>query len=537
MPSSPAERPAEVSETDLAEETDSLTREERVAPTWTESLARSLSRPFGGPLGEHAQVGRNYFWTALRVILMLAVVTLLLGWVQKSPCIQQYTDDKGVVQLDWRGSKQFTALCYSDTVPLYTAERLDQRGAFPYITSWKDDEGKPTEHVRYMEYPVVTGLFMWLNARVAQGLVALVPGLPMTVIVFFNVTAFWLAVAWLVTVFSVARIARRRTWDAAIVAVSPLVVVHAFTNFDTIATAFATAGLLAWARKKPVLAGVLLGLGGAAKLYPLFLLGPLLLLCWRSNRIKVGLATTAAAIGAWALVNAPIALNPASQTGWREFFRLNTERNADPDTLYNVLVQWTGWQGFDPGLTQGQPPTILNTVSMVLFLVCCAGIAYVALSAPTRPRLAQLGFLVVAAFLLTNKVWSPQYSLWLVPLAVLALPRWKLLLAWMAVDALVWAPRMYFYLGTDNKGLPIDWFLGAVVLRDAAVVLLCVIILKEIYHPERDLVRQAGDDPLAGVLADAPDRQLVTPARGAPSHRMRSRSDAGDHRSRTPDAV
>jgi uncharacterized membrane protein len=134
-------------------------------------------------------------------------------------------------------------------------------------------------------------------------------------------------------------------------------------------------------------------------------------------------------------------------------------------------------------------------------------------------------------------VWSPQYSLWLVPLAVLALPRWKLLLAWMTVDALVWAPRMYFYLGTDNKGLPIDWFLGAVLLRDAAVITLCVLIIKEIYHPERDRVRMAGDDPLEGVLADAPDRPLVIPARGEPLHRMRSRSDAGDHRSRTPDAV
>jgi uncharacterized membrane protein len=260
-------------------------------------------------------------------------------------------------------------------------------------------------------------------------------------------------------------------------------------------------------------------------------------LCWRSDRLKAGLTTTASAIGAWALVNAPIALNPASHTGWKEYFRLNTERNADPDTIYNVLVQWTGWQGFDPGLTQGQPPTVLNTVSSVLFLACCAGIAYVALSAPTRPRLAQLGFLVVAAFLLTNKVWSPQYSLWLVPLAVLALPRWKLLLAWMTLDALVWVPRMYFYLGTDNKGLPIDWFLGAVLLRDAAVVVLCVIILKEIYHPERDKVRMSGDDPLAGVMEDAPDRRIVTPARGAPSHRMRPRSDADDHRSRTPDAV
>jgi hypothetical protein len=82
---------------------------------------------------------------------------------------------------------------------------------------------------------------------------------------------------------------------------------------------------------------------------------------------------------------------------------------------------------------------------------------------------------------------------------------------------------MYFYLGTENKGLPIDWFLGAVLLRDAAVIGLCVLILKEIYHPERDLVRIAGDqDPLAGVLEDAPDRRIVTPARGEPLHRLRS---------------
>ena len=34
-------------------------------------------------------------------------------------------------------------------------------------------------------------------------------------------------------------------------------------------------------------------------------------------------------------------------------------------------------------------------------------------------------FLIVVAFTLTNKVYSPQYSLWLVPLAVMARPRWR----------------------------------------------------------------------------------------------------------------
>ena len=61
-----------------------------------------------------------------------------------------------------------------------------------------------------------------------------------------------------------------------------------------------------------------------------------------------------------------------------------------------------------------------------------SAIAVLALAAERRPRLPQLVFLVVAAFLLTNKVYSPQYVLWLMPLAVLARPRWRDLLIWQA---------------------------------------------------------------------------------------------------------
>jgi uncharacterized membrane protein len=495
--------------TSHVEDTDSLTPDERVAPTWTESLVRQLSRPFGGPLGRHALVGRQWFWTSARVILLLAVVTLAVGWLQKSPCIQTMRDDKGVLQLDWSGNRQYVAMCYSDVVPLYTAERLDQPQTFPYKTSWIDNEGQPGEHIRYMEYPVLTGLFQWFNARLAQGYVSLASSgwLPsgMTVVVYFDFVALWLALAWLVVVWSITRIAKRRMWDAALVAISPLVIVQTFTNFDTLAVAFASVGLLAWARKKPVLAGVLLGLGGAAKLYPLFLLGPLLLLCWRGGKLKEGFKTTAAALITWVAVNAPIYLRYPD--GWREFFRLNTERGADPDSLYNVISYFTGWAGFDGQLPPNQVPAVLNTVSAVLFVLCCVGIGWIAMSAPTRPRLAQLCLLVVSAFLLTNKVWSPQYSLWLVPLAVLAIPRWKPLLAWMAIDALVWVPRMFFYLGTDKKGLPADPFLGMVVLRDFAVLALCVLVIREIYRPELDLVRRSGDDdPSGGFLDGAPDR-------------------------------
>jgi uncharacterized membrane protein len=337
-------------------------------------------------------------------------------------------------------------------------------------------------------------------------------------VVHFDISAVLLAPAWLVTVWALVRLSGRRPWDGALAAVSPLVVVHAFTNFDVLATALATTGLLAWARRRPVLAGVLIGLGGAAKLYPLFLLIPILTLCLRAGRFRDGLRATAAAGLTWVVVNAPIAaFFPA---GWSEFFRLNGRRGADPDTLYTVVSTFTGWSGFDGALQPGEYPIELNLFAAGLFVAACGAIAGVALAAPRRPRLAQLCFLVVCAFLLTNKVWSPQYSLWLVPLAVLAIPRWKPVLAWMVLDALVWAPRMAYYLGPDRDGLPIEPFLGAVVVRDGAVLVLCALVLREIWHPERDVVRLTGDDdPQGGVLDGARDVAVLRRPRARPAVR------------------
>ncbi|OQO90655.1 hypothetical protein B1813_13970 [Saccharomonospora piscinae] len=511
-------------------DTASLDASQRVIPSWSEPLAEAASRPVGGPLGRHAAVGRHWFWTPLRVCLLLAVLALTAGWFGKAACIQQYVTDQGDAELDWRSGRQYVAMCYSDIVPLYGAERLDEDDTFPYATSWVENEGTEHEQVRYMEYPVLSGLFQWVNAELTHGWIAgaeagwLPTALP--VAVYFNITAFFLAAAWLVTVWAVARTARRRVWDAAIVAVSPLVVVHAFTNFDTLATAAAAVGLLAWARRRPVLAGVLLGVGAAAKLYPLFFLGPLLVLCLRAGKVGAWVRAAGAAALTWGVVNLPFMV--FLRDGWSEFFRLNTERDMDPDSLYNVVSYFTGWEGFDGPLAPGEAPELLNTISGAAFLALCAGVAWVALSAPRRPRVAQLCFLVVAAFLLTNKVWSPQYSLWLVPLAVLALPRWRLLLGWMIVDALVWAPRMFYYLGVDDKGLPEGWFLGTVVVRDLVVVLLCVLILREIYRPSRDAVRAGGvDDPAGGVLDGADDRVVLRlPRRGARGGRRDSQRDS-----------
>ncbi|MEB4209288.1 glycosyltransferase family 87 protein [Mycobacterium sp. 94-17] len=496
---------------------DRRSADNRDCPSRNDFLGAALADVVGGPVGRHALIGRTRLMTPLRVMFMIALVFLALGWSTKSACLQSTgtgTADQRVA--NWDNQRAYYELCYSDIVPLYGAELLSQ-GKFPYKSSWVETDssgaqqirydGRPA--VRYMEYPVLTGVYQYVSMALAKTYTALskLGPLPVVaeVVMFFNVAAFGLALAWLATVWASAGLAGRRIWDAALVAGSPILIFQAFTNFDALATGFAMAGLLAWARRKPVSAGVLIGLGAAAKLYPLLFLGPMLLLGIRTGRLRAWVRTAVAAAATWLLVNVPVLV--FFPRGWSEFFRLNTRRGDDMDSLYNVIKSFTGWRGFDSRLGFWQPPTVLNTVVAVLFISCCVAIAFIVLTAPRRPRVAQLLFLLVAAFLLTNKVWSPQFSLWLVPLAVLALPHRRVLLAWMTVDALVWVPRMYYLYGNPNRSLPEQFFTTTVLLRDIAVIVLCALVIRQIYRPGEDLVRWGGrvDDPGGGPFDRAPD--------------------------------
>jgi len=355
---------------------------------------------------------------------------------------------------------------------------------------------------------VLTGWFMygartlsgWYDSLAASGLVPKVNAVES----YFNVTALLLALSALVVTWAVYHLTGRRPWDAAMVALSPVVLVHAYTNWDLFAVAFATGALLAWQRQVPWLAGVLLGLGASAKLYPALFLLPLGLLCLRCRRMYEFWQVLLGAAVAWSAVNVPVYLKYPD--AWLRFYSLNRTRLADPDSMWNVLQYIRDGTALDRTVGPGGP-TVLNAAVAVGVLAVCVAVGWLALGARTRPRLPQLLFLLVAGFLLVNKVWSPQYSLWLVPLAVLARPSWRALLAWQAVEAFLWFPRLYWYLGVGNKGLDEHWFLLAVVARDVAVLWLVALVVRDILQPEYDVVRSAGmDDPAGGVLDGAPDR-------------------------------
>jgi uncharacterized membrane protein len=167
-------------------------------------------------------------------------------------------------------------------------------------------------------------------------------------------------------------------------------------------------------------------------------------------------------------VNLPLlALYP---DGWLEFWRFNAVRGADFGSVWYALQ------------LQGHGVSSVSTVAAATLLLLCAGIAAVAYRAPRPPTLAQLSFLTVAAFLLTNKVYSPQYVLWLLPLAVLAragaplhraVRDWAI---WQAAEVTYWAMVWRYLEGTLAAG----WIYPAsVYLRVAATLYLCGQVVRD----------------------------------------------------------
>ena len=393
---------------------------------------------------------------------------------------------------------QYQSHCYTDIYPLYFTEGLSA-GKVPYL-------GHP------VEYPVLIGAAMQAAAWVVRPISdPLIRGRE-----FFDVTTVALAVFALAAVLATACLAgRSRRWTALLVALSPAVILAAFINWDVIAMSLTALGMAAWAARRHALAGVLLGLAVATKFYPVFLFGPLFLLCLRAGRLRAFWPAAGSAALAWLAVNLPIAI--AAPHGWSEFYRFNNSRAADWGSV---------WYFFDtehwPGVGSVSVDT-LNAVSLLLFAASCTAIGVLALAAPRRPRVPQLFFLTVAAFLLVNKVWSPQYVIWLAPLAVLARPRLTAYLLWQATEIgyflAIWAYLITIVTGTASAGgISQGLYFAAVLARFLAVLLLCGLVVRDVLHPAADVVRRDGDDdPAGGVLSGAPDRIALRRAAADPT--------------------
>jgi len=418
------------------------------------------------------------------VLVAASVFGMVLAFAEKVPC------RSGA----WNYyAKQFQEACYTDIYPLYYTEGLSA-GKVPYT-------GHP------VEYPVLIGGAMQVAAWLVRNVSPVIRGRE-----FFDVTVVLLALCAVAGVLATARAAGPEgRWQALLVALSPALILNAFVNWDLIAFALTMLGIAAWAARRGVWAGILLGLAVATKFYPLVVFGPLLLLCLRAGRMRDFAKALAAAVLAWLAVNLPVMI--IAPSGWTTFYVFSKERGADWGSIWYLL------EHFNVPVLGDARLSVLNEISAALLVAAFAAIAVLALAAPRRPRLPQLCFLTLAVFLMTNKVWSPQYVIWLVPLAVLARPRLWPYLLWQLTEITyffgIWGYLIFVYGSAGNpvtgyQGISTGWYFAVLLARFLAVALLSAYVVRDILCPERDAVRARGlDDPAGGVLDQAEDRVMI----------------------------
>lgn len=362
-------------------------------------------------------MGRAAAWLKRIEPSWLLGLTCLLGWAFKAHC-----------GASWVDSIQYTTGCYSDAVPFWGLRGV-AAGQIPYVQA-------------RMEYPVLTGLLIWAEGMATRT----IWGQAATAAHFlFVVSAVNAALAYLILrMMARAGVDRPRlfAWAAA-----PPLILYLGHNWDLLAVAFAVAAMLAARRGGAVDGAALAALGGAAKLFPVLLL-PLLGLgaLFPKMRVTIGrrLAAAATLAGAafvcWVAVNTPMAW--VDFHNWSEFYRFSSERAGTAASLWELLGQ-SGWG----------PPTIAqrNLAAGALFLAGTAPILALGWRRHGGARAWLLFPPVLAWFLLTNKVYSPQFDIWLYPLLVLTSYRlWPLL--WFAIgDLLAYIAEFWWFAGLEGQ--------------------------------------------------------------------------------------
>jgi uncharacterized membrane protein len=455
-----------------------------VHPTVDDPVTAALSRGVGGPLGEHA--GRHSWWTPVRVLLALTAICFALGFVQKAPCYHA----------TWGSSEtNYSDMCYSDLPYLYVDRGFAELD-WPY-----SDAIAVRDRYQVMEYPVGISYYAYATAYVthwlsgspnldarggmSQGQLAADPKVHRETVLFTAIEGVGFALCALLAVWFLSGAHPRRPWDAAFFALSPALLFEGLINWDLLAVVCVAGALWAHARGRPGWTGALLGLGTAMKLYPLFLLGGLAVIYARERRWRDLAGATASGVTTWLVLNAPAYLSGHAE--WKVFWNYNAHRGADLGSVWLMLQQMTQQE-------HPYPVHTINVVSWVFFAAWCLAVAGLGFAARETPRLAQLGYLLVAGFLLVNKVYSPQYTLWLLPLAVLARPRWRDQLIWQAGEIFYYA-SVWWYLGghlePGGGGDPGFYWL-AIIVRMAAELYLVGIVVRDILLPEHDVVREVG---------------------------------------------
>ena len=258
-------------------------------------------------------------------------------------------------------------------------------------------------------------------------------------------------------------------------------------RYDLLPATLTVAGLAAVLARRERLGFAAIGLGVAAKAFPAVVLPPAFVYVWRTRGRREALLCLAVAV----VVVPFLALAPHGV--WESIVR-QTTRPLQIESLGSALLL-AAHHTWGLALTMvsshgsqnlvGSAPDAAGTVSTVLLVVSLLGIWVAAARGPSTPeRLVRWTAASVVAFVAFDKVLSPQFLIWLLPLVPLVAGRRGLVASGLLALALlltqVWFPIRYFDLVRFDE-LP-SWVLLA---RDLVLVALLVVLTAPTRAPAR----------------------------------------------------
>ena len=363
---------------------------------------------------------------ATKSIIVIAFISALFSFAKFDHCLNT----------NFASPDVYTHACYSDLPALFGARDLINH-TWPYSSASNS-----------VEYPPVTGVVMWLTALPTHGDKS-----------YFLINVGLIALLFIGLSLLVAQM-KPELWY--LLPLSPAVVASLYINWDLWAVASAILAIYYFDRRKYDYSALALGLSIATKFFPIVLLAPIVLIFYRRADIKGALRFGLVTAGSWLAINAPFIL--FNRSGWWRFFAMNKDRGADFGSLWYALNLF--------GITT----TNLNLLSILLFLIGLATFAVYFFGLGELPSLATISFAVVAIFTISSKVYSPQYVLWLTPLAILAMRGTKdraTFWIWQGAE-LLYHLAIWEYLASysgSHFGLPAKAYAAATLIRIAATLI------------------------------------------------------------------
>lgn len=374
----------------------------------------------------------------LATLIFLALLATLLGVFKFSSC-----EGNG-----WATPAQYIHACYSDIPALYGERDLD-KDQWPYSST--------TDAV---EYPVLTGTVMWVFALAT-------PAGENEIRTYYRINIAFLAALFILVAVIVYRI---RPEFAYLTTLAPAAIGSLYINWDLWAIISMMLSIYWFDRKKYKHSAIAIGISISTKFLPVFLLLPIALILWRRNEVKELARYIAIAVLTFAAINLPVLLT--TPEGWLRFYELNFNRGQDWGSLWYALTSL----GVNLGNT--------NFFAILALFVSVLFISLLIFSTKNALTLADVSFIVLALVMIASKVYSPQYILWLVPLASIAMSTRKDLHAfWIwQIAEVIYHIAIWQHLATVTGakfGLPLGGYALITLMRILACLYFVGVLVKK----------------------------------------------------------